>query len=108
MRRDWEPEDLVACWTLIDADWLLMANKSGATRLGFALLLQFFEVEARFPRHPRRAPDRGGGVCRFSDQGRPRPARWLRLGRDGRSSITEARSATLSVSGRQPGPMRKR
>ena len=51
MRRDWEPEDLVACWTLVDADWRLVANKSGATRLGFALLLKFFEQEARFPRH---------------------------------------------------------
>ncbi|MFB7178604.1 DUF4158 domain-containing protein [Streptomyces sp. NPDC056257] len=26
-----------------------MANKSGATRLGFSLLLKFFELEARFP-----------------------------------------------------------
>ncbi len=51
MRREWEPEDVVACWTLIEADWALVANKSGATRLGFALLLKFFELEARFPRH---------------------------------------------------------
>jgi hypothetical protein len=27
-----------------------VGNKSGATRLGFALLLKFFEIEARFPR----------------------------------------------------------
>lgn len=50
MRRDWEPEDLVASWTLVDGDWRLIANKSGATRLGFALLLKFFELEACFPR----------------------------------------------------------
>jgi pimeloyl-ACP methyl ester carboxylesterase len=50
MRPEWEPEELVACWTLIDTDWELVANKAGATRLGFALLLKFFELEARFPR----------------------------------------------------------
>ncbi len=49
MRREWEPEDLVACWTLIQADRELIANKSGATRLGFALLLKYFELEGRFP-----------------------------------------------------------
>ncbi len=32
MRRDWEPERLIDCWTLVDRDWELVANKSGATR----------------------------------------------------------------------------
>ena len=50
MRREWGPEDLLAAWTLVEADGELVANKSGATRLGFALLLKFFEIEARFPR----------------------------------------------------------
>ncbi len=49
MRREWEPEDLVACWTLLDAVWRMVGNKTGATRLGFALLSKFFEIEARFP-----------------------------------------------------------
>ncbi|CAL9347212.1 Tn3 family transposase ISNpu13 [Streptomyces sp. enrichment culture] len=31
-------------------------NKSGATRLGFALLLKFFEVEARFPESAQEVP----------------------------------------------------
>jgi TnpA family transposase len=56
MRREWEPEDLVACWTLVDDDWRLVANKTGPTRLGFALLLKFFELEARFPRHAGELP----------------------------------------------------
>jgi TnpA family transposase len=56
MRRDWDPEDLIACWTLVDADWKLLANKRGATRLGFALLLKFFELDARFPRQARDVP----------------------------------------------------
>ena len=61
MRREWDPEDLIACWTLVDDDWALVGNKTAATRLGFAALLKFFELEARFPRHggevPRAAVD---------------------------------------------------
>lgn len=34
MRREWELEDLIAHWTLVELDWELVANKSGATRLG--------------------------------------------------------------------------
>ena len=50
MRREWELEDLIECWTLDEADFELIGNKSGATRLGFALMLKFFELEARLPR----------------------------------------------------------
>ncbi|MFD0574591.1 DUF4158 domain-containing protein [Kitasatospora gansuensis] len=49
MRQEWSPEDLLASWTLVDGDWDLVANKSGTTRLGFILLLKFFELEGRFP-----------------------------------------------------------
>ena len=49
MRQVWEPEDLLASWTLVEADWELVANNRGATRLGVALLLKFFKLEARFP-----------------------------------------------------------
>ena len=56
MRREWELEDLIDCWTLDEEDAKLLANKSGATRLGFALALKFFELEARFPRHAGELP----------------------------------------------------
>ncbi|MGH3529234.1 MAG: hypothetical protein ACRDQ6_18290 [Pseudonocardiaceae bacterium] len=36
MRHKWEPEDLIASWTLVKPDWDLVANKTGATRLGFS------------------------------------------------------------------------
>ncbi len=49
MRMEWSPEELVGSWTLVEEDQRLIGNKSGATRLGFALLLKFFELEARFP-----------------------------------------------------------
>jgi hypothetical protein len=56
MRREWSPEELIESWTLLGQDWTLVGNKSGATRLGFALLLKFFEVEARFPRNADELP----------------------------------------------------
>ncbi|WP_433444985.1 DUF4158 domain-containing protein [Nonomuraea sp. CA-141351] len=51
MRREWELEDLIECWMLDEEEFALLANKSGATRRGFVILmLKFFELEARFPR----------------------------------------------------------
>jgi hypothetical protein len=56
MRLEWSPVDLIACWTLVGDDWDLLGNKTGATRLGFGLLLKFFELQARFPRHGGEVP----------------------------------------------------
>jgi hypothetical protein len=49
VREEWSTEDLVGSWTLVNGDWSLVANKSSAPRLAFALQLEFFEVAARFP-----------------------------------------------------------
>ncbi len=49
MRMEWSPEELVESWTLVEEDWRLLGNKGGATRLGFAVVLKFFEVKAAFP-----------------------------------------------------------
>jgi len=43
-------------WTLRAADRALLGNKSGATRLGFALLLKLLQAEGRFPRRPEDVP----------------------------------------------------
>lgn len=43
-------DELVGSWTLVGDDWALLGNKSGVTRLGFALLLKFFDLRACFPR----------------------------------------------------------
>jgi integrase len=56
MRREWDPEDLIAYWTLLGDDWARVGNKTGATRLGFALLLKYFELDARFPCHAGDVP----------------------------------------------------
>jgi hypothetical protein len=49
MRDDRSLDELMASWTLVGQDWDLIGNKTGATRLGFALMLKFFELEARIP-----------------------------------------------------------
>jgi hypothetical protein len=59
--REWEPEDVIACWTPGDEDWRLLGNKSGSTRLGFALLLKFFEL------HPL-SPEKRVATCSFSSR----------------------------------------
>jgi hypothetical protein len=58
VRREWEPEELIGSWTLVEPDWKLVANKSGATRLGFSALLKFFEIEGRFPEYSAEVPER--------------------------------------------------
>ena len=48
-RTKWKTEELVEHWTLDVEDRTLLDNKTGATRLGFAVLLKFFRREGRFP-----------------------------------------------------------
>jgi hypothetical protein len=56
VKQVWEPEELVAYWTLVDDDWRLLGNKTGATRLGFALVLKYIEIEGEFPRFGEQVP----------------------------------------------------
>jgi Tn3 transposase DDE domain/Domain of unknown function (DUF4158) len=56
VRRRWDFEDLVRLWTLTDADRELVSNKYVMSRLGFALMLRFFQIEGRFPRHVGEIP----------------------------------------------------
>ena len=49
MKRLWDDDELTAEWMLEPSDQSLLANKTGATRLGFAALLTFFRHEGRFP-----------------------------------------------------------
>jgi hypothetical protein len=56
MRMEWSDDELVGSWTLVGEDWSLVGNKTGATRLGFAVVLKFFEIEARLPRSAEEVP----------------------------------------------------
>jgi hypothetical protein len=46
MKQHWGTDELVEHWTLVPRETELLTNKTGATRLGFALLLKFFQLEA--------------------------------------------------------------
>jgi hypothetical protein len=42
MKRQWEPEELIEHFTLVESERALLANKTGASRLGKARLTQVF------------------------------------------------------------------
>jgi hypothetical protein len=50
-------DDVVDHFTLVGDELDLLRNKSGATRLGFAVLLKFLLWHGRFPRALRELPD---------------------------------------------------
>ena len=56
MKRLWDDDELTTEWTLEPSDQPLLANKTGATRLGFAALLTFFRHEGRFPASKHEVP----------------------------------------------------
>ena len=56
MQAESEPDELIDAWTLTGNDWDLIANKAGVTRLGFAVMLKFYEIEGRFPAYPQEVP----------------------------------------------------
>jgi hypothetical protein len=49
-------EDSDERWMLRAFDRVLLGNKTGTTRLGFAALLKMFQAEGRFPSRPEQAP----------------------------------------------------
>jgi hypothetical protein len=49
-------EDIDDRWTLRASDRVLLGNKTGTTRLGFAVLLKMFQAEGRFPSRSQEVP----------------------------------------------------
>ncbi len=56
MKRQWENEELIEHWMLSVWDLAQIGNKTGATRLGFAVLLKFFQRAGRFPAFKNEVP----------------------------------------------------
>lgn len=56
MKRQWSPEELVEQFTLLPNETALLENKSGPNCLGLALLLKFFQIEAKFPTSRSQVP----------------------------------------------------
>jgi TnpA family transposase len=83
MKRQWENEELVEHWTLDFEDRILLDNKTGATRLGFAILLKFFRREGRFPQHKNEVP--GIVITYLSTQVSVAPEAYLQYAWQGRT-----------------------
>jgi len=49
MQHEWPPDEHAPCWIFTAEERTLLANKTGATRVAFALLLKAFQLVGRFP-----------------------------------------------------------
>lgn len=49
MKRNWNEDELLEHFVVLPIERKLIGNKTGASRLGFAILLKYFQQEARFP-----------------------------------------------------------
>ena len=49
MKRNWQPEELIELFTLVTPDIKLIGSKTTTNKIGFTVLLKFFQIEARFP-----------------------------------------------------------
>lgn len=56
MKRNWETDELIEHFTFLPNEIKVIGNKTGGTRLGFAVLFKFFQNEARFPYHRNEVP----------------------------------------------------
>ena len=56
MPQEYGGEELLVDWTLFPAEEVLVGSKRGPARLGFAVLLKFFQCEGRFPQRPQDVP----------------------------------------------------
>ncbi|MGI5490998.1 DUF4158 domain-containing protein [Microtetraspora malaysiensis] len=68
----------------MDSDWKQAANKSGPTRLGFALTLKFFEQEGRFPEFTEEVPQ--AAVEYLADLVKVPPAEFTKYSFTGRTA----------------------
>ncbi|MEX5521499.1 DUF4158 domain-containing protein [Bacillus cereus] len=49
MKKNWTEDELLEHFILVDIERKLIGNKTGASRLGFTVLLKYFQHEARNP-----------------------------------------------------------
>jgi hypothetical protein len=56
MKRNWEIDELIEHFTFLPHELQQIGNKTGETRIGFAVLFKFFQYEARFPTNKYEVP----------------------------------------------------
>ena len=57
VKANWDTEELIENWTLLPTELNLVGNKVGANQIGFAVLLKYFQIHARFPDSPKEISD---------------------------------------------------
>ena len=57
VKPHWDTEELIENWTLLPQELELVKNKVDANQIGFAVLLEYFQVFARFPEETTKIPD---------------------------------------------------
>jgi TnpA family transposase len=83
VQRQWTAEALAEHWTVLPADLDLLGNKTGATRLGYALLLKYFRAEGRFPQAKADLPP--AAIVHVAQQLDLPPEHYLQYDWDGRT-----------------------
>ena len=48
MKRHWDEHELAECWSLTHDEFELLRNRTERSRLGFAVLLKFLELQVRY------------------------------------------------------------
>lgn len=56
MKRNWELDELIEQFTILPNEMKLVENKLAENKIGFAVLLKFFQNEARFPTYKFEVP----------------------------------------------------
>ncbi|KUP97167.1 Tn3 family transposase [Thermobifida cellulosilytica] len=95
MARDLDLDELLDAFTLTADELKLLRNKSGATRLGFAVTLRFLLWRGRFPRGRGEVPD--NAIAHVAKQAKVEPSEiafydWQ--GRSAKRNRTEIREFT--------------
>ena len=84
MKRCWDEQELAEHWTLFESEAALFAKRTDRGRIGVAVLLKFFQFNARFPRYHKDVP---GPVLAFvGEQLSISPTAWFDYDLKGRSS----------------------
>lgn len=58
VKSPWNSEELIENWTLVPTELELVKKKVDFNQIGFAILLKYFQLMARFPDSPSDIPDR--------------------------------------------------
>jgi hypothetical protein len=94
VKRHWDEQGLAENWSLGPGELEMLTNRTDRSRLGFAILLKFFQIEGRFPRDRGEVPARA--LDYLADQlevSRGAFAQYDWAGRSGKRDREQIRSA---------------